>query len=34
LNKIDELMLNLRDKVRNGEAISKNAIEGMGLIGD
>lgn len=34
LNKIDELMLNLRDKVRNGEVISKNAIEGRGLIGD
>ena len=34
LNKIDELMLSLRDKVRNGEVINKDAIEYMGLVED
>ena len=32
LNKIDELMLSLRDQVRNGEVIKKISVEGLNFI--
>lgn len=32
LNKVDEIMLNLRDKVRNGEVIGKIKMDDLGII--